>query len=114
MGGKEFSVEIADTDFLRERGLSGHRPLLDNQGMLFIFPKSDFYGFWMKDMLFPIDIIWIDENFKINHIEMSLTPDTYPKVFHPESKSLYVLEISSGQSKSLDLKVGDSVKLLKF
>ncbi len=113
MGGKAFSVEVVQTDTELERGLSGHALLRDNQGMFFIFPKPDKYGFWMKDMLFPIDIIWIDSNFKIVHMENSVLPETYPKVFYPENPSLYVLEVSSGQAEILGLEVGDAVKFIK-
>jgi uncharacterized protein len=107
LAGKIFLVEIADNDLSRSKGLSGHEPLQDNEGMIFIFNTPALEGFWMKDMKFPIDIIWIDENLKISHIEKSLTPETYPTVFYPKTPSLYVLEVSAGQSEKLGLKVGD-------
>lgn len=110
---KVFSVSIMDTTIGRQNGLSGKNPLLSDQGMLFIFEKEDFYGFWMKDMLFSIDMIWIDANLKIVHIESNVSPQTYPKVFRPTSKSLYVLEILAGQSEINNIKIGDSVKILK-
>lgn len=113
VGGKTFFVELAKTETEQNRGLSLHVPLLDNQGMLFVFQKPDLYGFWMKDMLFSLDIIWIDSNLRIIHIEKSILPDTYPKTFYPESKSLYVLEISAGQSDILNIKIGDAVKFIK-
>ncbi len=113
IGRKVFFVIIRDTEKGRENGLSFWADLADNQGMLFIFSTPDKYGFWMKDMTFPIDIIWIDENMKIIHIEKSVLPETYPKVFYPETESLYVLEVSAGQSDVLDLRVGDGVKMIK-
>ena len=113
LGGKTFFVEIADTNAKQVRGLSGHKPLLDNQGMLFIFQKPDKYGFWMKDMNFPIDILWIDSNYKIIHIEKSLAPKSYPKVFYPEAPVQYVLEIPAGSSSALGIKVKDSVTFVK-
>ena len=88
LGQKAFSVEIADTNTSRAHGLSGHAPLSDNTGMFFVFPTDGNYGFWMKDMTFSLDIIWIDSNFKITHIENSLAPETFPKVFYPESDTL--------------------------
>ena len=112
LGGKVFSVEVSDTKELLEKGLSGHKPLENDGGMLFIFSKSDKHGFWMKDMLFPIDIIWMDSSWRIIHIEKSLTPDTYPKIFTPQSDSMYVLEISSGESENLGLNVGDDVQFI--
>ncbi len=54
-----FDVAVADTLVKRDRGLSGREPLLVNQGMYFIFPVALSYGFWMKEMNFPIDIVWI-------------------------------------------------------
>lgn len=113
VGGKTFSVEIARTAMDQERGLSLHVPLLDNQGMLFVFESEGMYGFWMKDMLFPLDIIWVDSNLQIVHIEKNLSPDTYPKIFYPGAKSLYVLEIPAGQADILQIKTGDTVKFIK-
>lgn len=112
-GEKTYFVEISDTNTERQRGLSFHTPLTSDEGMLFVFEKEDFHGFWMKDMLFSIDIIWIDANLRVVHIEREVSPETYPKVFRPESKSLYVLEILAGQSEINNIKIGDSLKILK-
>ena len=107
LGGKVFSVEVAQTDTEREQGLSGHTPLTNDGGMLFVFPVAGTYAFWMKDMLFSLDIIWLDQSGKVVHIEKNLSPDTYPKAYAPGSPALYVLEISSGQAETLGLAVGD-------
>jgi len=111
LGGKVFTVEVANTDSLREKGLSGHEPLTDTEAMLFVFPTSGRYGFWMKDVTFPIDIIWIDAQGIIVHMERSVATSTYPNIFYPTSDSTYVLEIQSGQSESLRLKNGDVVEM---
>jgi len=113
IGEKTFFVEVARTKMELERGLSLHIPLLDNQGMLFVFPKEDIHRFWMKDMTFSIDIVWIDSKLKIVGIEKNISPDTYPKTFSPETKSRYVLEIPAGQADFLSLKVGQSVEFIK-
>ena len=113
LGGKVFTVEVADTTKLLEKGLSGHLPLKDDEGMLLVFQKEDQYGFWMKDMLFSIDVLWIDSNLKIVHIEKSLRPETYPKIFYPNNKALYVLEVKAGQTQNLNVKIGDSVEFIK-
>lgn len=78
------------------KGLSGKKSLGENQGMLFVFEKPDRYGFWMKEMNFPIDIIWIDENYKIIEITKNLKPDSYPKIFRPKKPAQFVLEINIG------------------
>ena len=113
INGKVFEVQVADTNYLLEKGLSGRKSLSEDEGMFFIFDKPGKYGFWMKEMKFPIDIIWIDSNFKIIHIEKSVKLDTYPKVFYPPTPAMYVLEILTGQSLKTNLTIGDSVKFVK-
>lgn len=110
---KVFFVEIADNPLLMEKGLSGHEPLSNEEAMLFIFKNPGIYGFWMKDMNFAIDIIWFDANQKIVHMEESVSPKTYPKVFSPSKESLYVLETSSGEAKRSGLKIGDTFEFVK-
>ena len=63
------SVELADTPKKQAMGLSGRETMAENRGMLFLYDKAGFYGFWMEDMRFPIDIIWFDEERKIIYYE---------------------------------------------
>ncbi len=111
LGGEEFRVEVANTMMSRSKGLSGHTPLADNEGMLFLFGEPGNYGFWMKDMKFPIDIIWIDGN-KITTIAPNVPTDTYPSSFYPDLPSDKVLEINAGTVQKLGVKVGDEVKFI--
>lgn len=96
IGSALIHAEVADTPAVRERGLSGHAPLSANEGMLFVFDKEDEHGFWMKDMLFSIDIIWIDSNYTIVSIKENAAPESYPDVFYPSSPAKYVLEVRAG------------------
>ncbi len=113
IGSNSFFVEIADDELTRAKGLSDRKTIFSNQGMLFVFEQSGIYGFWMKDMLFDIDIIWIDQNFVINHIEKNISPDTYPKLFYSNTESMYVLELLSGSVDKFNIKIGDKVILEK-
>ena len=113
LDGKTFRVETATTPAQWQKGLSGHASLAENAGMLFVFDKPDNYGFWMKDMLFPLDIIWISSDFHIIYIEKNLSPDTYPTVYYPNAPAEYVLEISGGLTDENNIKIGDLVKILK-
>ncbi len=113
MGGSVFRVEIADTGKLQERGLSGRKNLSSSEGMLFVFDTVGNYGFWMKDMNFAIDIIWIGPDFKIVYIEKNITPETYPKIFYSNKDSLYAFEVLAGTADRLNLKIGDSIKVTK-
>ncbi len=105
----EFVVEVADSRYLQEKGLSGHSPLKPNEGMFFVFDTPSKYGFWMKDMTFPIDIIWLDSNMRIIHIENNLSPETYPKIYSSDTPALYALELAGGRTNTLNIKIGDKV-----
>ena len=111
IGGMVFNVDIADTEKKRNRGLSRQNKLDDDKGMLFVFEKSGVYPFWMKDMLFSIDIIWIDENMKVVYIKENATPESFPKIFTPDSQARYVLEVNAGIVKDKKFKIGDNVIL---
>jgi uncharacterized protein len=102
-------AELADTEVRRIRGLSGRGGLTDGQGMLFAFGSNDRHGIWMKDMNFPIDIIWIDQNYQIVGIAEEVSPKTFPKVYKPEAPALFVLEIKAGLAKEFGLGLGDGV-----
>lgn len=109
VGNRSFDTFVSDTEILRERGLSGFSGLSSDEAMLFIFPNADIYGFWMKDMLFPIDILWLDENFKIVSFKKNISPNTFPKIFFPDKPAMYVMEFRAGTLNALSLKVGDIV-----
>lgn len=109
IGESELSVEVADTVEKRERGLSGHRKLLENEGMLFIFEKSDRWMFWMKNMNFAIDILWISESGTVSEITRDVSPESYPNVFSPQDAAKFVLEVSSGWAERHGIREGDAV-----
>lgn len=106
-------VDVADTQEKRTRGLSGREALQRNTGLLFIFDTSGKHGFWMKDMNFPIDIVWIDENWRVVSVESGVEPETYPTVFYPEESAKYVLELNSGEAFTLGIDRGVEVSLVR-
>lgn len=107
-------VDVADSVKEIKTGLSGRTTLETGQGMLFIFDKLDFYGMWMKDMNFPIDIIWIDENLQIIDIKTQVLQKSYSEIFYPVQKALYVIEVNAGFSELNNIKIGDKVILQIF
>lgn len=109
---KIIKVDLALTQKEQERGLSGRKSLAENEGMLFVFSKPAENYFWMKDMFFPIDIIWIDDNFNIVFIEKNALPESYPETFGPNKKSKYVLELGANFAEKNNLKENERVTLL--
>lgn len=106
-----FFVSIAADAAERRQGLSGTAPLREREGKLFIFPQSDRYGFWMKDMNYPIDILWFNAMGVLVHTEVEVQPDTYPTTFTPNVPARYVLEVAAGEASRLGLAVGDTLRL---
>lgn len=112
IAGQNIKVDLAENDRTRERGLSGRQSLGKNEGMLFVFDRPDKHRFWMKDMNFPIDMIWIDENMKVVYIKKDSRPESYPETYGPDEPAKYVLEVLSGFSEKNNLKVGDEVEFI--
>ncbi len=96
VAGVSLTLFLADTEELRSLGLGGRESLEQDEGMLFIFPKADRYGIWMKDMRFPIDIFWIGDDGRVASFEKNVGPETYPHVFYPDAPVRYVLETNAG------------------
>ncbi len=103
-----FNIVIAKDSKEKEIGLSDKKDLADNEGMLFLFETSDYYSFWMKNMKFPIDIIWLDQNQQIVSIQENATPCTEQDCsgYVPVSPARYVLEVNAGFSQRYHLSSG--------
>ncbi len=102
-----FHVEIADTFEKRRLGLMFRKKLSENQGMLFIFDRPAIQTFWMKNTYIPLDIIFIDSDFRIINIETM--PAGTLRTCSSLRKARYVLEISAGLCDKLGIKAGDRV-----
>ena len=105
------TYEIADTPAKQELGLGNRASIPDNYGMLFVFAKDDRYGFWMKDMLVPIDMLWLSDNGTVVAVDDTVEPDTYPHAFYPPVPVRYVVETRAGFAASHDIVVGSVVPL---
>ena len=103
-------AEIVSTEEERRQGLSGRNNLREGRGMLFVFEEEGHYSFWMKDMRFPIDIIWISAEKRIVHIEHTVTPDSYPDSFASPATARYVLEVPAGFAMKHEIRVGDTAQ----
>lgn len=104
-------VEIANTVDKRRIGLSDRKKLAENRGMLFAFDKPGRHGIWMKDMNFPIDIFWVDKDYRIIDIKMQARPESFPNIFRPRANAVYIIEVRSGFTRLHNINIGDKVIL---
>ena len=100
---------MATTEVDQKQGLSNKKILPSGMSMLFVFDNEDRHGMWMKDMNFPLDMIWIDKYKKIIHQVSNISPSTYPHVFYPDTNDKYVLELPAGFIENQKLKEGDQI-----
>ena len=105
-----FSLEVASTSQAQGLGLGNRASLPANHGMLFVLSGMPAVQcFWMKDMRFPIDIIWINAGHEVVHIEPNVSPDTYPKSFCPDNPAKYVIELNAGAANSAGIRKGETL-----
>jgi len=104
----QFKTYVAKNESDKEKGLSIFSTLDKKEAMIFVFDNPQKYSFWMKDMKFPVDMVWLDVNKQIVDIAKNVAVDTYPKLFSPRADSLYVVEFKAGVTDDLKIKIGDS------
>ncbi|HZC88191.1 MAG TPA: DUF192 domain-containing protein [Nitrososphaera sp.] len=105
-------ADIASNEEQMTKGLAVKDHLNENEAMLFVFTTPGNHGFWMKDMKFPIDIIWMNANKTVVHIEHSLNPCTPIScpIYQPNSDSLYVLETVAGFANRYNVTEGTTME----
>lgn len=113
IAGQNIKVELSISRDEQILGLSGREKLPDGTGMLFVFPKSEKHLFWMKDMKFDLDMIWIDEKLNVVYIKENARPELYPESYGPDVDAKYVFEINAGFAEKYNLKIGDRVEFVK-
>ncbi len=113
INGHKISLEISDTPAAREQGLSGRDSLAADSGMLFIFSVPGNYGFWMKGMKFPLDIVWIASDTVVGweaNVDPQIgVPENELKLYFPPVPVDEVLELPAGSAATLNLRKGQVV-----
>ncbi len=118
IGEEKIEIEIVQTPEKKSKGLSGRKYLAFDKGMLFLYLIPKRYKFWMKDMLFPIDILWI-KNGKIVEIDEDIPcfsdmPLSELPIYKPDKPVTAVLEVNAGFVDRNNIKVGDKLQILDF
>ena len=116
MGNAVFPVELALTVEQHVQGLSGREVLPPGTGMLFVYQRESRSNFWMKEMRFPLDIVWIGADCTVVDVTLDAPPpepdqtlDQLPR-YSPGDPAQYVLEINAGQFAAEGLRLGDPVE----
>lgn len=121
IGNIPITIEVADTRDERMSGLSGREQLSENSGLLFVFDEIGAPGIWMKEMNFAIDIIWIApfsstsssggrDTYRVVDIKKNARPESFPEIFYPKERALYVLEVNAGFTDLHNISVGAVVQ----
>lgn len=105
-----FSMEVANTEPQRRRGLMYRKSLGEREGMIFVFPDEVEHSFWMKNTYIPLDMVFVGSDWRIAGVIENVPP------LNEESRSVqkpsqYVLEFPAGTMKTLGITAGASVKV---
>ncbi|MCX6713394.1 MAG: DUF192 domain-containing protein [Candidatus Vogelbacteria bacterium] len=111
IGKAKITAEVVETPAERERGLSGRTVLPENEGMLFVFDRPGQHKFWMKDMNFPIDIIWLGPNKIVIDITANLATSTYPNSVTSRVPAFFALEVNASWAEKNEIKIGDQATI---
>jgi uncharacterized protein len=110
INGNRITVLVADTEGERQRGLSGRSGLGEGTGLLMKFDTDTSPGIWMKDMNFPIDVLWIDKDWRVVQVTPSIGPESFPAAFYPDQLVRYVLELPAGYADIHNIEAGTTVE----
>ena len=106
-----FSVELAETNEEKTKGLMFVENLDDNRGMLFVYDEEGEHSFWMKNTLIPLDIIWINSENEVVYIAHNTEPCSETcEPINPGSNAKYVLEINGGKAVEIELGIGGKIE----
>jgi len=104
-----YSLWLADTDTSRAQGLSGVEKLHLNGGLLMAYDVNDTHGIWMKDMNFPLDLVWLDSKKEVVYIVKNAPPENPARtIYTPKNPARYVLELPAGSVQKAGIKTGDT------
>ena len=106
-----FNVEVAETETEQAQGLMNRSDLNENAGMLFSYQDEAERTIWMKNMQFPIDIVWLDKNYQVVYLKKNVQPCTksFCPLYKANQLAHYVLELPAGTAEKINLKIGDSL-----
>lgn len=106
LGDGVFATHVAATDAERQLGLGNIESLADNEAMLLAFARDAQWSIWMKDVEYPIDVVWLDGQKRVVHIVKNMPPSSYPDSFSPDKPARYVVELAAGTVEKKAIRIG--------
>ncbi|HMQ50285.1 MAG TPA: DUF192 domain-containing protein [Saprospiraceae bacterium] len=106
---RKIDIEVKQNDVDRQQGMMWRKSMKDTQGMLFIMDRAEQQSFWMLNTYVPLDIIYVDENYRILNIAKNTKPQSLDPVFS-KGAALYVVEVIAGFCDQYGIKAGDSIQ----
>lgn len=112
--GRSVRAELAITPEERAQGLMFRHNIEFDQGMLFVFDREGIHSFWMKNMLMPLDLIWLDGEKRVVHVEREVPPcvEEPCPTYASKVPALYVLELKAGSFEKRGLRMFDRLDFL--
>lgn len=110
LGGKPFTLEVANTDATRQAGLMYRQSMASDHGMLFVFDRPEPLSFWMKNTLIPLDIVFLDEHARVLNIEQMKPLDEWTQT-RSFGAAQYAIELNQGIAKEANIQPGDIISL---
>lgn len=107
--GHTYHLEVARTTAAQDKGLGDRTSMAADAGMLFVFQNEGTRCFWMKDMHFPLDMVWVDGSKHVRYIAKDVPVNSYPDAYCPNVPAQYVIELNAGQATSSHLYVGEAL-----
>jgi len=109
INGAIYQLEIAQTRQQLQFGLMGRTSIAKNKGMLFVFPQFRRHGIWMKNMVIPLTVAWLDKQLNIIAVKKLIPCQSKEcPVAKPPISSAYVVELNANSQ----LNIGDKLKLI--
>lgn len=118
LGSRQLLVEVVNTPESTTQGLSG-RSSIGSDGMLFVFPKAQMLQFWMKEMKFGLDFIWLN-NWTVVDLTQHVPPpspeeaqnESLLTIYSPKQPADMVIEVNDGDVSRWGVQVGDTLKVV--
>lgn len=110
LGRRQYQLEIAASPADQVQGLSGRVSMPANHGMLFLNLYAGKQCFWMKDMRFPLDMIWLSGTQRVVQVRSDIPPATFPQTFCAPGLAQYVIELNAGEASQAGIKLGQTIQ----